>query len=259
MLDRMSRQPRRVEEPGYRRVAGFLRQEIARGRWAEDEPLPTDSEVGAEFGISRQTVRRAYLDLVNEGLVFRVPGRGTFITPPSRRYHQPLDTVDDLLALSKDTEMEVLEPLSGTYDAGAAVQLHLETRLMYGIGLVRRHEGTVFCRTRIWLPPDIGVLLEDDPHLTRRGATTTSTVIGALGQRGVRVEGAEQTTTARAATDEDTAALPCAPGSPLLHVERLYVDAGGRRVEWAVSDFLPDHYTHRLHLGRRPHGPNGDD
>ena len=49
----------------------------------------------------------------------------------------------------------------------------------------------------------------------------------------------------------DAARLGCDVGHPLLHVERLYIDVSGRPVEWAASDFLPEHYTHRLHLGRR--------
>lgn len=241
-----------VDKPGYRRLAEHLRTAIRDQRWAEDEALPTDGELSAEFGVGRQTVRRAYLDLVNEGLVYRVPGRGTFITPSRFRYHRPFETVDDLLALSRDTELEVVEPLIGTYDAAAAAQLQLDGRLMYGMRFVRRHEGTVFCHTSVHLPPDVGRLIEGEDAFGEVGMRTTDTVIGALTSRGVQLTGADQAMTARAADAVAAERLGCPEGHPLLHVERLYVDVTGRPVEWAVSDFLPEHYTHRLHLGRRP-------
>lgn len=247
----MPSKPRRVDEPGYRRLAGHLRVEIREQRWAEDEALPTDRELGEHFGVSRQTVRRAYLELVNEGLVYRVPGRGTFITSSHLRYRRSFETVDDLLALSTDTELELVEPLMGTFDPMAAAQLQLEGRLMYGMRFLRRHEGTVFCHTSVHLPPDIGHLVESAEVFNEAGAHTTTTVIGALASRGVQISGADQSITARTADAIDAERLDCPEGHPLLHVERLYVDASGRPVEWAVSDFLPEHYTHRLHLGRR--------
>lgn len=242
----------RTEQPEYRRLAATLREQIREHTWAEDEPLPTDGELVQRYGVSRQTVRRAYLDLVNEGLVHRVPGRGTFITPSHLRYHRPFETIDDLLSLSDDTELEVIEPLRGTFDEVAAGQLRLESRLMYGLSFVRRHQGTIFCHTQAYLPADVGSLLEDDQTLLRPGTQSKATVIGSLAERGVVVSGAEQSMTARAATALDSERLGCPVGHPLLHVERLYVDDQGRPVEWTVSDFLPEHYTHRLHLGRRP-------
>lgn len=243
---------RRAGEPGYRRLATYLREGIQQQTWAEDEALPTDGELGQRFGVSRQTVRRAYLDLVNEGLVYRVPGRGTFLTPSHLRYRRPLETVDDLLALSTDTELEVVEPLVGTFDPTAASQLQLESRLMYGMRFLRRHEGTIFCHTSVYLPPEVGRLIEEEEAFTGAGSRTTSTVIGALAARGIHITGADQSMTARAADPVDAARLGCTEGHPLLHVERLYLEVSGRPVEWAVSDFLPEHYTHRLHLGRRP-------
>lgn len=245
-------EPRQPDQPGYRRLAQHLRQGITEERWAEGEPLPTDLELGAEFDVSRQTVRRAYLELVHDGLVFRVPGRGTFITPSHLRYGRPFETVDDLLGLSDDTEMELLVPLAGGWDQAAAARLGLTTRLLYVMQFTRSHRDAVFCHTTVHLPPDIGRRVEDLDAFTHPGQRSEVTVIGTLAERGVVISGAEQSMTARAATPSDAEILGCEVGHPLLHVERLYVDEEGVPVEFAVSSFLPEHYTHRLHLGRRP-------
>lgn len=252
-----------ADTPEYRRVAQYLREGIGSQRWSEDGPLPTDAELGARFSVSRQTVRRAYLDLVADGLVYRTPGKGTFVVPSHLRYRRPFETVDDLLGLSDDTELEIIAPLTGTYDATAAERLGLQTRIMYGMHFLRRHGDTLFCHTQVHLPTAQGALLEDVEPFTTAGARSIRTVIGALEEKGVHIGGAEQTMTARAATEEDARLLHCEVGHPLLHAERLYVDEQGVPVEFAVSAFLPENYTHRLRLGRsssatapEPHFPS---
>ena len=64
--------------------------------------------------LSRQTVRRAFQDLVAEGVVYRVPGRGTYASEPGRRYLRQLGSIEDLMSLSDDTTMEVLTGLRRT-------------------------------------------------------------------------------------------------------------------------------------------------
>lgn len=238
-------------EPSYRRMAGQLREEILRERYAEGEALPTDLELGEEHGVSRQTVRRAYQELVNEGLVFRVPGRGTFITPKHTRYRRSFASIDDLLNLRVDTELEVLHALAGSYHADVASMLQLSGRAMYTVVFRRFHLDQVLCMTTVHLPPEIGRLLEYEPYLAEPGGRSPTTVIGLLDAKGVRISQAVQMITAVAADAQACAALGCPEGAPLLHIERLYSGPGGHPVEYAVSDFLPEHYSHRLHLGRR--------
>jgi DNA-binding GntR family transcriptional regulator len=45
-------------------------------------------------------------------------------------------------------------------------------------------------------------------------------------------------------------AVGCRPGHPMLRVDRLYSDVGGRPVELSVSHFLPEQYTYRVTLRR---------
>lgn len=237
-------------EARYRALARALREQILEDRFAEDEALPTEQALAEAHGLSRQTVRRAFLELVSEGLVFRVPGRGTFVTPKGSRYRRQFSSVEDLMDLTLDTELEVVDPLTGMYDEAVAERLRITGRSMYSVRFRRLHRGEVFCMTRVYLPSRIGASLEEMPALVEEGHRSKFTIIGLLESRGVTVAEAEQVTTAIAASRDHAALLGCKLGSPLLHIERVYIDDSGVPVEYAVSDFLPEHYSHRIHLGR---------
>ncbi|RYU13743.1 GntR family transcriptional regulator [Nocardioides iriomotensis] len=237
-------------ESRYRLLARSLREAILEDRFAEGQPLPTEATLAATFSLSRQTVRRAFLELVSEGLVFRVPGRGTFVTPKDSRYRRRFSSVEDLMNLTLDTELEVIEPLTGTFDEEVAERLQLTGRSMYSVLFRRLHRGEIFCTTRVLLPAAVGSTLDTLPELVEAGHRSGITIIGLLESRGARIAEAEQVTTAVAASDRQAELLGCTPGAPLLHIERLYIDVAGVPVELAISDYLPEHYSHRLRLGR---------
>ena len=62
------------------RVAAALRERLEAGEYA-DAPMPSEAALVAEFGVSRNTVRRAYKRLVEEGAVVVRHGAGAFPAP----------------------------------------------------------------------------------------------------------------------------------------------------------------------------------
>jgi GntR family transcriptional regulator len=70
----------------YRQVASGLRQAIAAGRYPAGQRLPTEAELVTATELSRQTVRRAFQELVTDGAIYRVRGRGTFAVPGEGKY-----------------------------------------------------------------------------------------------------------------------------------------------------------------------------
>jgi GntR family transcriptional regulator len=62
-----------------------LRTEIVSGRWEPGHRLASEPELGAHFGVSRTVVRQALSRLVDEGLLVREKGRGTFVADGRER------------------------------------------------------------------------------------------------------------------------------------------------------------------------------
>lgn len=235
--------------PAYQTLRERLREEILAGRYRDGKRLPTESELVAQYGLSRQTVRRAFQDLVAEGVVYRVPGRGTYATEPGR-YLRQFGSIEDLMSFSDDTTMEVLVGLRRRVDVDAAARLRLDDDVVYTVEFRRLHDGIPFVRTVVHLIPAVASKVLDAPELTD-GAVGTQTVIGVLEpQLDEPITEAAQSITVAPADAAVARAVGCEVGHPMLRVDRLYSDARGRPVELSVSHFLPEQYTYRVTLRR---------
>jgi DNA-binding GntR family transcriptional regulator len=230
-------------------VARQLRTEIAQRRYGPGVALPTEVELAQRHGVSRQTVRRAFVDLVAQGLVYRVPGRGTFATEGGGPYIRSTGSIDDLMALSLDTDLEILTPPQFGVDIEAAGRLHLERDTVVTMVFRRLHQGAPYCVTTAWFPPEVGQALVDVAELATPGLRPHTTVIGLMQRAtGRTIAAADQTITATAASPEVAEALGTEAGTPVLRIDRLYRDRDGDVLELAVNHFHPARYTYRFQL-----------
>ena len=231
----------RAEGSAYRQVASGLRRAIAAGQYPAGRRLPTEAELVSATGLSRQTVRRAFQELVTDGAIYRVRGRGTFAVPGDGKYLRSFGSVDDLMALSLDTEMQVVEPLHVLASLAAARSLQVDDDMVMSMSFVRLHEGSPFCYTRVHVPMELGRRLRDLPELdglAEPGARARVTVISLLERVSDHpIHGALQNATAEAATPEIARRLGCAAGLPVLRIDRLYRDRELRPLELAVNHF----------------------
>ena len=65
--------------PLYVQLARILTAQIAAGKLAPHDPLPSEAYLQQEYGVSRATVRRAVAHLRDQGVVYTLPQRGTFV------------------------------------------------------------------------------------------------------------------------------------------------------------------------------------
>lgn len=70
----------------YEKIYTELKKRINAGEFAGGKLLPTEKSLQEEFQVSRITVKQAYNKLVEEGLVTRVPGKGTVLADTSDRH-----------------------------------------------------------------------------------------------------------------------------------------------------------------------------
>lgn len=66
-------------------LASLLRTAIEQGIYSAGQPIPSERELTKNHGLSRTTVRRAIQLLVDEGILYRLPGSGTYVGRPQPR------------------------------------------------------------------------------------------------------------------------------------------------------------------------------
>ena len=106
----------------YIQLVAYFRQHILNGEFGVGSRLPTELDIAHEHQISRGTVRQALHILVNEGLLERIPGRGTFVrelpTNPEGEQHGSRRRLG--LVLSLPTLQLSMEILVGVEQAAKA-------------------------------------------------------------------------------------------------------------------------------------------
>lgn len=65
--------------PVYIQIHNQLRSNIENGKWHVGQKIPAERELATEFGVSRMTLRQAIQTLVDEGVLERRVGSGTFV------------------------------------------------------------------------------------------------------------------------------------------------------------------------------------
>ncbi len=243
----MKQRERKVS--AYKRLFEDLRGAIEQGVYSDGERMPTEAELRKEYGVSRHTVRQAFQDLVAEGLVYRVPGRGTFVTGLSRRgrYLRSFGTVEELMSWT-GTEMEVLSPSEVKTEPEAATRLGLSGEEVAVLVVRRRYEGVPFVVTHVKVSPELCESLSEENFPTDGSGTVLGTLERFLSHP---VAAVSQEITALPAPAELSGLIDCQPGEPILYVEREYFDSDGKPVELATSHYNPRRYSYRLELRRR--------
>jgi DNA-binding GntR family transcriptional regulator len=237
----------------YRELAAQIREAIRSGAYADGSPLPTEEQLAASHSLSRQTVRRALQELVSEGIIYRVAGRGTYPVAKEDRYVRHFDSVEELLGVSADTECEVVSPIQRRVDIETAGRLRLRSDDVCALAIVRLHAETPFCYTSVYLPPSIGALIADAPEISTAGHRSRVTVVELIDARtSGLIAIVDQSISAGGAPALAASHLGCAVGEPVLRIDRLYLDDHEQAVELAISYYNPQHYSYRLQLRRRP-------
>jgi GntR family transcriptional regulator len=216
----------------YQAIADALRKQIADGEIGAGRLLPSESDLSAEHGVSRVTVRKALEALREESLIDSRQGFGWFVAAdPLRQTLGRLGTIEAQLAESGvSPQRRVLS--FGFVSAPKRVAQVLGTHTVLQVMRLNLADGEPFARVTVWVPEDLAGELS-------RSVVERSSFYESLP---VIVGGATQTIGAAAASEDDARLLEIPAGSPVLRCERVTHSVDGRPV--LISEFVfPAHRT----------------
>lgn len=251
MARKNSRAKRRVTlvspAPLYGQIKDLLRQKILDGSYPPHTKLPSESELMAQFDVSRITVRQAIRDLQKEGLVFTLQGKGSFVSKPK--------AVQDLAHLQGFREAmgrKGYETYSRLISAREVPADSNVTRAFDWKGpqpVVKIQRVRYLNRAPIsldvsYFPPEIGHrLLEEDLQ--------TRDIFDILENDYALALGAAELVIDATVSDENLSRqLSIEEGSPILRIERMTRTVDGRPIDYEHLFYIGDAYQYRLRVER---------
>jgi GntR family transcriptional regulator len=219
--------------PLYLQLGAAIRNAIDGRIVKGGEALPSERELMAATGLSRVTVRRAIEQLLQEGLLSRRHGSGTFVAP---QIDQPLSLLigfsDDMRRRGASASSILLDKSIGQPSPDEAMKLGLSAGdQVVRLSRVRLSDGDPLAIEHAVVPAACVSLDEIGESLYRALATRNLMPVRAL-----------QRLRAVTADKREAKLLDIAVGSAILHIERRSFLANGRPIEVTRSAYRGDRY-----------------
>ena len=223
--------------PRYHEIERVLRERIT--QLHPGDPLPSDTDLCREFSVSRMTARNAMARLAQAGLVYRVPGRGTFVAeePPHRQAGSLLSFTREMMRRGQVPTSRILE--LGLRTASEAELTALRLRPGADVLAIRRLRIADGDPIAI----ETAVLRSDCERAVRDLDLERESLHAALVASGTRLVRGRATLWAESATTDDAELLEIDPGSPLLIERRVIVDQRSRPIERTESRYAAERYA----------------
>lgn len=237
--------------PLYSQIKNNLRMQIINGAYQPLDRIPSESELTQKFGVSRITVRQALGDLEKENLIFKVPGKGSFVSGPQQKSKsfQELSRLQGFAEAMSPQGHETWNKLLGikTVPAYREVATRLDLNEGSPVTEIRRiryldHEPLSLDIT--YLPFDLGQKLVHEDLATRDIFIILENDYGiALGYADLSIE---------AASADNLLAnlLHIAEGNPILRIERLTHTHAGKPIDFEYLYCRSDNFQFRMRVQR---------
>ena len=223
--------------PLYVQLEEILRAKIAGGEWKPNQRIPSENELNRLYGLSRMTARGVLTKLVGEGIVFRVPGKGTFLTARKFEAVSPAyrGVREQLEAAGYKTTTEVLG--SGVEEASVRVRERLDLpdgAQVHAIHRLRSVQGEPISLHHSYVPATLA------PDLDKHDAGNEQLCVILEKHYGLAMRHVAEHLEATAARTDEADLLRMRRGQPVLLLQDVISDDSGAPFEYSTIVFRGD-------------------
>ncbi|WP_373505301.1 GntR family transcriptional regulator [Aestuariivirga sp.] len=233
--------------PLYSRIKRMVQDAVTAGELKQGDSIPSERDVADMLKVSRVTVRKAFSDLVTEGVLVQRRGSGTYVNGQVKRIEQPLSR---LTSFSEDMQLRGLKTDADWLDRSSGLPTPEEAMKL---SISPNEHVSRFHRLRRAAGVPLAIELAVIPHrYLPDPASVSGSLYDALGDRGVRPVRALQRLHATALSSKEAKLLDLKEGSPALFIERISFLGDGRTVEYTRSHYRGDSYDFVAELTLAP-------
>jgi GntR family transcriptional regulator len=235
-------------KPIYFQLAELIQNQIEDGDLKPGAQVPSERELMEQFDISRNTVRMAIESLLKDGLVYRVPTKGTYVAPGKMQFG-----LFNLRSFSEEMQLLGMQPSSRILDFDLVTPsprisqaLHLSTeQSAFRIERLQLADGEPMALNTSYIPEHIC------PDLNRRELEGRSLYQVFEEQYGLLIWRSERVIEPVTARDYESEMLQVRQGNPLLLVEGTTYLVENLPFEYVKLIYRSDRFQFNIHSLRR--------
>lgn len=174
--------------PVYYQLKEEIKEKISQGVWIKGECIDSERELSENYGVSRMTVRQALGELVQEGILIREKGRGTFVCEKKVKQQDMMSFSEIVKNAGKDLktvilEFEIIDTLDNLKDI-------FKDNKLYKINRLRIVDEEIVANEIVYIPVNyingikkeelkysLHKILEDKGYLVERAESSIVAVI----------------------------------------------------------------------------------
>ncbi|MGV3488705.1 MAG: GntR family transcriptional regulator [Tuberibacillus sp.] len=232
--------------PIYYQIQSYIKDLVDTNRLRPGDTIPSERELTEKFQVSRMTVRQAIMNLVNDGVLYRQKGKGTFVSEV--KIEQPLQ---GLTSFTEDMKKRGLVPgtrlLSFTIvpaDEIVADRLQVQVHEpVYEIIRIRLADEQPISLESTYLSANLVKGLTDDIVMKSLYSYIEKNISPSISY-------ANQVIEASIAGKDEIEHLQLKKGSPILLIHRNTFLDNGQPLEWVKSAYRADRYKFVINMTR---------
>jgi GntR family transcriptional regulator len=234
--------------PNYSRVEQYLRKRVRSGELRPGDPIPPESQLVQQFGISRMTVRQALARLVYQGIITRQRGRGSYVAEPRLEHTQMfLSFEEEMRARGSRIAHRLISRRSEAADGEVAESLAVpEGTPIIVLERLRYVDGRIVGYEIRYLPEKIGKALTEDEIRNQPLVPAVRRILG-KGRTRLRLR-----VTSAAVRAREARLLELKTGAPVLIRENTWFVEPEGPIQYGKSIFRGDRYQMMVEFRSSP-------
>lgn len=235
--------------PLYQQLDEIIRGRISSGEWAPSQRIPSENELNRIYGLSRMTVRGVLNKLTADGLLIRVPGKGTYVAPDkiiavSPAYRGIREQLE-VLGYDITTRLISLEHVPAPQPVRERLHLPADEEV-FALVRLRSVDGEALSVHRSFVPARLA------PTLDELDVVGEQLCVVLEDRFALAMNNVDETLEAVAASRTDSDLLGVSHGAPVLQLTDVITDPDGVAFEYSTIVFRGDRMRLRFDYTRSP-------
>ncbi|HHD2753781.1 TPA: GntR family transcriptional regulator [Clostridium perfringens] len=227
--------------PVYYQLKEMIKEKITKGTWQVGQCIASERELTEAYGVSRMTVRQALGELVQEGLLVREKGKGTFVCEPKVKQEDMMSFSDIIKKAGRSLTTKVLDfEVINTPDELADT---FEVEKIYKINRLRLVDGEAVANEVVYIPCEYcGFVTKEDLE---------GSLFKLLEEKGYVIESTESALAAVIMDEELKTLFNVDKQVPLLRSHNAALNSEGEIIYVEDAIYRSDKYVLEINISKR--------